>query len=43
MAQNRIPEAAAPLLPLMPPPAWVLLSTRLSEASSTALRVSAVS
>lgn len=38
LARDRIPESAAARLPLMTPPAWALLSTRLSEASSTALR-----
>jgi nicotinate-nucleotide adenylyltransferase len=38
LAGRRVPQSAAPLLPAMTPPAWVLLSTRLSEASSTALR-----
>jgi nicotinate-nucleotide adenylyltransferase len=40
LARHRVPESAAALLPLIPPPAWALLSTRLSEASSTALRAS---
>jgi nicotinate-nucleotide adenylyltransferase len=34
----RIPEADAAALPGRTPPAWTLLSTRLSEQSSTALR-----
>lgn len=34
----RLPEEAAPLLPGRTPPAWVFLSTRLSELSSSALR-----
>ncbi|CAN1724031.1 putative nicotinate-nucleotide adenylyltransferase [Hyphomicrobium sp. 1Nfss2.1] len=34
----RIPEMAAGRLAMMRPPAWVFLSTRLSGASSTALR-----
>ncbi len=38
LANFRIPEAEAALLPGMRPPAWTFLSTRLSEASSTAIR-----
>lgn len=38
MAARRLPEEAASLLPTRKPPAWVFLSTRLSEQSSTALR-----
>lgn len=38
LARHRIPESSAALLALMRPPAWALLSARLSEASSTALR-----
>jgi nicotinate-nucleotide adenylyltransferase len=38
LARSRLPEARAALLPGLNPPAWVFLSTRLSEASSTALR-----
>jgi len=38
LARYRVPESSAARLPLMAPPAWALLSTRLSEASSTALR-----
>jgi nicotinate-nucleotide adenylyltransferase len=38
LARYRVPEASAALLPVLAPPAWALLSTRLSEASSTALR-----
>jgi nicotinate-nucleotide adenylyltransferase len=38
LARRRIPERRAALLPGCKPPAWVFLSTRLSEASSTALR-----
>jgi nicotinate-nucleotide adenylyltransferase len=38
LARYRVPETRAAGLPLMAPPAWTLLSTRLSEASSTALR-----
>jgi nicotinate-nucleotide adenylyltransferase len=38
LARFRVPESLAGQLPGMPPPAWTLLSTRLSEASSTALR-----
>lgn len=41
LARFRVPESAAPLVPLMDPPAWVFLSTRLSPASSTALRTAA--
>lgn len=38
LARYRVPEGLARRLPGMAPPAWTLLSTRLSEASSTALR-----
>jgi nicotinate-nucleotide adenylyltransferase len=38
LARRRLPEVEAALLPCRKPPAWVLLGTRLSEASSTALR-----
>jgi nicotinate-nucleotide adenylyltransferase len=38
LARYRVAESFAGRLPVMPPPAWTLLSTRLSEASSTALR-----
>ena len=38
LARYRVPETLAAGLALMMPPAWTLLSTRLSEASSTALR-----
>jgi nicotinate-nucleotide adenylyltransferase len=38
LARSRLPEARAGLLPRLRPPAWVFLTTRLSEASSTALR-----
>lgn len=38
LASFRIPEGEAALLPGMQPPAWTFLSTRLSEASSTAIR-----
>ena len=38
LARYRVPETLAAGLALMAPPAWSLLSTRLSEASSTALR-----
>jgi nicotinate-nucleotide adenylyltransferase len=38
LARRRLPESAAGSLPGRKPPAWVFLSTRLSEASSTALR-----
>ena len=35
---HRLPRAAARLLPLCPPPAWVLLSGPMVEVSSTSLR-----
>jgi nicotinate-nucleotide adenylyltransferase len=38
LARARLPEDRAGLLPGRRPPAWVFLTTRLSEASSTALR-----
>jgi nicotinate-nucleotide adenylyltransferase len=38
MAGRRLPEADAGLLPDRTPPAWVFLTTPLSEASSSALR-----
>ncbi len=38
LAGYRIPEGKAARLPGMSAPAWAFLSTRLSEASSTALR-----
>jgi nicotinate-nucleotide adenylyltransferase len=38
LANRRLPERRAGLLAHCSPPAWVFLSTRLSEASSTALR-----
>lgn len=38
--RSRLPESRAGLLALSKPPAWVFLTTRLSEASSTALRAS---
>ena len=38
LARYRVPETLAGCLPTLAPPAWALLSTRLSEASSTALR-----
>jgi nicotinate-nucleotide adenylyltransferase len=41
LARFRVPENLASQLPTMAPPAWTLLSTRLSEASSTALRANA--
>jgi nicotinate-nucleotide adenylyltransferase len=37
-ASPRIPEALAPVLPLLEPPAWCYLSGPLSKLSSTALR-----
>jgi nicotinate-nucleotide adenylyltransferase len=41
LARFRVPEGLASQLPLMAPPAWTFLSTRLSAASSTALRSNA--
>ncbi len=38
LARSRLSEAHAALLPAAKPPAWVFLTTHLSEASSTALR-----
>lgn len=38
LAQSRLDENDAALLPRMAPPAWVFLKTRLSNQSSTALR-----
>lgn len=38
LARARLPEDRARALPDAKPPAWVFLTTRLSEASSTALR-----
>jgi nicotinate-nucleotide adenylyltransferase len=38
LSRWRLPESAASRLPQCKPPAWVFLATRLSEASSTALR-----
>ena len=38
LADRRVPEQLAAALPLMQPPAWTLLTTRLSPLSSTALR-----
>lgn len=38
LASHRLPEAAAARLARSRAPAWVFLSTRLSDASSTALR-----
>jgi len=43
LSRRRLPESAAALLPFCKPPAWVLLGTRLSEASSTALRAETTS
>jgi len=37
-ARSRVPEREAALIPGSVPPAWTLLTTRLSGASSTALR-----
>ncbi len=41
LARGRLPESDAALLPTRKPPAWVFLTSRLSEASSTALRTHA--
>jgi nicotinate-nucleotide adenylyltransferase len=41
LARFRVPEGLAGRLPGMAPPAWTLLSTRLSKASSTVLRADA--
>lgn len=41
LARGRLPEADAASVPGSTPPAWTLLSTRLSEQSSTALRAAA--
>jgi nicotinate-nucleotide adenylyltransferase len=38
LANRRLPETKAPLLLAAAPPAWVLLSAKLSHASSTAIR-----
>ena len=38
LANYRVPEAQARLLPGLKPPAWVLLTTKLSPLSSTQLR-----
>lgn len=38
LARRRLPQASAPQLAGHKPPAWVLLSTKLSQASSTTLR-----
>jgi nicotinate-nucleotide adenylyltransferase len=38
MASRRLVEEAASSLPNRKPPAWVFLTTRLSEQSSTSLR-----
>jgi nicotinate-nucleotide adenylyltransferase len=38
LADRRLPEAMGALLPGANPPAWVLLSAKLSHASSTAIR-----
>lgn len=43
LSRHRVPEAGAGRLALMRPPAWTFLSTRLSEASSTALRAASKS
>lgn len=40
LKSRRVPEQFASQLPLMAPPAWTLLTTRLSSLSSTALRAS---
>lgn len=41
LARHRLAPERARALPTLPPPAWTFLSTRLSNASSTALRVAA--
>lgn len=41
LARYRMPEARASLLPCATPPAWVYLTTRLSNLSSTELRAQA--
>ena len=38
LAHRRLPESMAPRLAISAPPAWVLLSAKLSHASSTAMR-----
>ncbi len=38
LARYRVAESLAARLPVMQPPAWTFLSTRLSDASSTVLR-----
>jgi nicotinate-nucleotide adenylyltransferase len=38
LARNRLPESMAPMLGRCPPPQWCLLTTRLSNASSTQIR-----
>jgi len=38
LSRRRLPESAAARLPFCTPPAWVLLTTQLSETSSTGLR-----
>jgi nicotinate-nucleotide adenylyltransferase len=38
LARSRLPESMARGLPSCTPPAWVLLSAKLSQASSTAIR-----
>jgi nicotinate-nucleotide adenylyltransferase len=38
LSRRRLPESAAARLPFCKPPAWLLLTTRLSDTSSTALR-----
>ena len=38
LARRRLPESMAPRLAISAPPAWVLLSAKLSQASSTAMR-----
>jgi nicotinate-nucleotide adenylyltransferase len=43
LSRWRVPESAASRLPACKPPAWVFLATRLSEASSTAIRARATS
>jgi nicotinate-nucleotide adenylyltransferase len=42
LAPRRLPESSAPRLAISAPPAWVLLSAKLSQASSTAIRAADV-
>lgn len=41
MQDWRLPQAAAPMLAMLPPPAWVLVNLPMSPLSSTALRQAA--